>query len=133
MYSALTGLPIMQTGAAHGKARVERRPVPLPHPRPKRLLMRKKRDRLLRDGHLGSGGTDVHLRGGRVCGTTPLQRRCGARGAHVAPAVVDEGLTARSRLRFPRLAESVFKRAPMGPATRHRRLPALPGFHQNSV
>jgi hypothetical protein len=37
--------------------------------------------------------------------------------AHVAPAVVDEGLTARSRPRFPRLAESVFKRAPMSPAT----------------
>jgi hypothetical protein len=79
-------------------------------------ILRKKRDRLLRGGHLGSGGTDVHLRGGRVCGTTPLQTSMRRPRAHVAPAVVDEGLTPRCRPRFPRLAESVFKRTPSSPA-----------------
>jgi hypothetical protein len=81
-------------------------------------ILRKKSARLLRGGHLGSGGTDVHLRGGRVCGTTPLQSRCGARGAHVAPAVVDEGLTAPSRPVFLNLPKA-FSNGPQGAPRSH--------------
>jgi hypothetical protein len=101
------------------------------------IVFGKERDRVLRGEHLGRAALTS------ICGVTGVRNdpRCtsgAASTAHVAPAVVDGGLTARSHPRFPRLAESVFKRAPRSPAAappvrqnrrrRHRRLPALPDF-----
>jgi hypothetical protein len=48
--------------------------------------------------NVGSGGTDVYLRGDGCAERPALQRRCGARGAYVASSIVDERLSA---LRFP--------------------------------
>jgi hypothetical protein len=43
-------------------------------------------------GAVGSGGTDLHPRGDGCAECPALQRRCGARGAHVASSMVDERL-----------------------------------------